>query len=84
VEQSIFTFYMKSGAVEESTLQASGKTSLRNSTDGHIIKIIDYVNQAQDKDTPYNTSSSTFKFVQRKNQWNWYSLSWKNCKGGRS
>jgi hypothetical protein len=44
--------------VEESTLQASGNTSLRNSIDGHIRKSIDYVNQVQDKDKPYNTSSS--------------------------
>jgi hypothetical protein len=51
-------WYTMSGTVEESTLQASGNTSLRNSTDGHIRKIIDYVNQAQDKDTPYNTISS--------------------------
>jgi hypothetical protein len=49
---------MISGTVEESTLQASGNTSLRNSTDGHIRKSIDYVNQEQDKDKPYNTSSS--------------------------
>jgi hypothetical protein len=49
---------MMSGTVEESTLQASGNTSLKNSTDGHIRKIIDYVNQAQDKDRPYNTSRS--------------------------
>jgi hypothetical protein len=49
---------MMSGTVEESTLQASGNTSLRNSTDGHIRKSIDYVNQAQDKDKPFNTSIS--------------------------
>jgi hypothetical protein len=47
---------MMSGTVEESSLQASGNTSLRNSTDGHIRKIIDYVNQAQDKDKLYNMS----------------------------
>jgi hypothetical protein len=68
VEQSIFTFggtvhfyiwwNMMSGKVEESTLQASANTSLRNSTDGHIRKSIDYVNQAQDKDKPHNASSS--------------------------
>jgi hypothetical protein len=51
-----FTFYMMSGTVEESTLQASGNTSLRNSSDGHIRKSIDYGNQAQDKDKPYNMS----------------------------
>jgi hypothetical protein len=49
---------MMSGAVEESTLQASGNTSLGNSTYGHIRKSSDYVNQAQDKDKPYNTISS--------------------------
>jgi hypothetical protein len=58
VERSIFTFYMMSGTVEESTLQASGNMSLRNSIDGHISKNIDYVNQAQDKDKPYKTTSS--------------------------
>jgi hypothetical protein len=49
---------MMSGTVEESILPASGNTSQRNSIDGNIRKIIDYVNQAQDKDKPYNTSSS--------------------------
>jgi hypothetical protein len=49
---------MMSGTVEESTLQASGNMSLSNSTDGNIRKSIDYVNQAQDKDNSYNTSSS--------------------------
>jgi hypothetical protein len=49
---------MMRGTVEESTLQASGNMSLRNSTDGHIRKSIDYVNKAQDKDTPYKTTSS--------------------------
>jgi hypothetical protein len=49
---------MISATVEESTLQASGNTSLRNSNDGHIRKSIDHVNQSQDKDKPYNMSSS--------------------------
>jgi hypothetical protein len=49
---------MISGTVGESTLQASGDTFLRNSTDGNIRKSIDYVNKAQDKDKSYNMSSS--------------------------
>jgi hypothetical protein len=68
VERSIFTFSgtvqfytlwnMMSGTVEESTSPASGNTSLRNSTEGHIRKSIDYLNQAQDKDKPYIMISS--------------------------
>jgi hypothetical protein len=49
---------MMSGTVKESTFQASGNTSLRNSTDGHIRQSIDYANQEQDKEKPYNTISS--------------------------
>jgi 3-deoxy-D-arabino-heptulosonate 7-phosphate (DAHP) synthase len=44
--------------VEEATVEVSGSTSLRNSTDGNIRKNIDYINKAHDKDKSFNTLNS--------------------------
>ena len=44
--------------VEESTIEASGSTSLRNSTDANVTTTIDFVNNLQNQEKPVNTSFS--------------------------